>query len=542
MVCKKCNNIISESSLRCPYCGNKIADDYFGYHKANDIMQLQQSQPKPKDKSGKIVLIVLSAVGGLFSIVCMLLFAFSGFGNSGFQSTGQNSVYDAQFSVNNNFNLSVCNTSSPVSVAVSSAGSNDVGRYDLSDGGSVCLDYPDGIYDVLISKSLSDYIRLQVTVSSSCNFSDLTINYDARQIIVLGNDGVSNIFDSISSDNNSGGNSGDNPVINETTTASNGSQNSGIVNNHQSNYDNSSGFDYDRTFLLSGVSVLRSNGTGYTESITYEKDVDGYKMIIKNVNITSGYEYTTAYFNVDKKLIAVERESNYDYYGVNGEIRHEYVYDENGFIKGEYISDADGNGVGYEYQCNADGNIINIYRSGTYGMAQEIVYEYNGPNVVKKYWLYGGDSEIYYEYDGDRIVKESLYSSDSNRIVSEIYYTYDSLNRLTYSKCVNYYNNPSGEIESEYFYTYDGITLSSCTGYEIFSSGKDNYNTTYGYDDRNNIVSKYEKKPDLTVQTDYKYDYISYEYKGLLEEYCRRFGSSTVEKYYYDINTPYVIY
>lgn len=540
MLCPKCRRQISDSSLNCCHCGNKIVEDYFGYQKADNAIRMNDSQPKKKDKTGKIILIVLSAVGSLFGIMISLLFAFSGGTGSAGQNTSDSQQFTTKLTVNNSFNLVVDGSSETYSVRLRSkqTASYSGDQCTVAKGEKRTFDCPEGVYDFYIMKSTSDFIHIELTVSNACLVTDVSVNYDSKQMFLYGEDGTSDVYDYVV----------ENTQPAETTTAqqnqnSSGSSNTNNIvtnNNATANYVYLPGLQYDCEYLLSSVEVTSSNGIIYKEDISYSKDGDGYIMTINNVRSSGDYEYITAYFDSDKKLVRVIRDSSNKYPTLHGTITDEFTYDENGNLISRMTYDDYGNGVGVQYQLDSEGKIINEYREGTFGAAYEKIYSYNEGKMIHDEYLYSSTSATDYEYDGDNLIRTVSYEASSGEYYSSDEYTYDNLNRLTYKKTLDLYNSNTGDIESEYNYTYDGITLSAITGYEQFSGNRTDYSAKFEYDNYNNLINVEENNGGFQTVRKFGYIYDSYEYKGLLEEYCVTARNRPAENEFFRFDIPYV--
>lgn len=534
MVCNKCKNIISESSLKCPYCGNKIAEDYFGYQRAADAVHVRQAQPQKKDNSGKIVLIVLSAVGGLFAIICMLLFAFSGIGGSDFSSgnTGM-PAYDAYIEVNNDFEFSVSDDSdekSDYTILVRSLSDDRTDGFQVSSGETVSKSYSDSDYAVIVMRGYNDIIRINMAVSDTYNFTSIDVDFDDRKILVLGNDGTSGVADGDSTD--------DNDNAEQTTTSvdsqDGGNDGDGQQNNSNSG-DSSNNNSSDKFYALTGVSYIPAIENGYTETISYEMTPDGYKMTIDHRDC-DGITYS-AFFDYDKRLTTVWR------YSLGEKIISTYEYDSNNNLIKEIISTPAGNGTIYEYTYNNDGQLTNLYRHGTSGPAHEICYEYSGPQLQKKYYLNGGLSGYKYDYADGEVSEITYYSTNTNEVYTKEFFTYNSLKNISSYKEIDYDSSTGNStVVTEYDYIYNGNILNVVGGFKMLGDERIDFEKRYSYDNNGNVTKIYENATNYTIEQDFTYSYISAEYDGLLNEFCMKYHEKTMNMHYFGIGYPHGIY
>ena len=98
MVCKRCNNIISDNSSKCPHCGYRVmppaqAAQYNAYNNQVQYAQHAAQPAKKKDNSTTIVLIVAGALGGFFIIILLLVFLLSGSGGGSYNNNYNGNGY-----------------------------------------------------------------------------------------------------------------------------------------------------------------------------------------------------------------------------------------------------------------------------------------------------------------------------------------------------------------------------------------------------------------------------------------------------------------
>lgn len=518
MVCNKCKNIISESSLTCPYCGNKIVEDYFGYQKVNDVMRIQQEQPRKKDNSGKIVLIVLSAVGGFFCLLCMLLFAFSGFGSSGTDSVTSGISYDAVFDVNNTFVFTV-NDSNNYNYNVSVRSESDgvlIDSFQLSSGESKSLNYSNGAYDVIVMQGIRNYICLQMTVSDTCGFNNININFDDRNIITTGIDDVSDVY--AGGQQNSSIETSSPSVNQDDEKSDNGQQNNNSANSSQNNSS-------DTFYALTGINLNSTVDGDAITSISYSKIQTGYKMVIEERDCDT--TVTTVYFNSDKLLTEMV---------VNcmGSItKRSFNYNSNNQLLSEIYEYGNGNSEKIQYTYDSDGNMIKKYCSDTIGSAYEIVYEYDpAGNITKSYYNYPYSSVREYEYC-DGVVTYSK-CSDNGSLNYEEYYTYNSDLQVTSMRILSY---DSGSLQQECRreYVYDGFKLKSVSGMYWENGLISGVPTSkkYTYDSNGNI-SEIDTEDRYSYTKKFTYTALSTEFMYLLDEYCLKINKCNADYFFFE--------
>ena len=516
MVCNKCRNIISENSIKCPYCGNRTAEDYFGYQRADAMMRAEQAQPKKKDNSAKIILIVLSGIGGLFSILIMLLFAFSGSGSSQ-NSFGNSTVqYDAVFEVCNDFELIVTGSSLEnfyINIASRQLGVSDT--FEVASGSAIGKSYADGVYEVVVMKGLNDGFRIQMTVSSLSEYDRVDIQYDKKQIVTQGDD--------VQAEYNS--------TIHEITTQSGQTVPNENNNQASSSQNNSSSADVngDMFYAISGVVRPENNVGNNSFTVSYEKTCDGYTMTIREAVDGHGY---TVYFDKNKRLSEVCTHDG------DRNLSCVFNYDSYGRIISKVVTENEYRGYTIQYTYDSEGRLVSQYRSGTYGMAWEYISEYSGPQLIRRYEDYTANWVDEFSYGDGRITEISRITKDRSEKYSLREYRYNTDGFITLYRNTAYYNNSVNSL-SEYNYNYTGNKIVSISGFDMQDGVKDNFEKSFVYDNYGNIVKIVRNSDSGVTEEVFTYSYISSEYDGLFDEYCEKFCNHSTEYYLYGTGCDY---
>lgn len=184
MKCSKCGNIINDNSISCPYCGQAINEDYFGYRNSEERIRAgHQSQNRPKDNSAKIVLIVISSIIGLFSIVLFSILLMSSGGSAPVSAQPK---YDGSFSITTDAEFKVTDGDNKGEYRfVLSRGDVIYSDTMLNCGEDYTLSLPEGEYDVVVHQNMTgEKITLHMTVEAECPYTNANLMFDEKQVML----------------------------------------------------------------------------------------------------------------------------------------------------------------------------------------------------------------------------------------------------------------------------------------------------------------------------------------------------------------------